>query len=86
MANPSGATKKGGRAANTWLFVVLGVLAFVGVIVFFVNRGGEKDPTFDAAPKVVSTPDHPIVIHTKSPEVLRLQEGGSTQGAPAGTR
>lgn len=52
-----------------WLVGALGVLVLVAIVVGLTRHSDASDPLLTAAPKIVSTPDHPIVIHTKSPEV-----------------
>ena len=56
-----------------WLIAILGGLIVVAAVSTILNNKKPADPTLTAAPPIVATPEHPIILHTKSPEVLALE-------------
>jgi hypothetical protein len=74
----------GGLAVNPWMLAALGVLAVVAVAMFVSNKRASADPSLTAAPPIVSTPEHPIILHTKSPELYEREMDQA--GVPAAAR
>ncbi len=76
----SGANER--NPLTVWLIVALIVLALIAGALAMSRHAEQSDPTLTAAPKIVSTPDHPIVIHAKSPEVYEkeMEQAGVPQG------
>ena len=71
------------RPAQKWMIAVLGILIVIAVIVAISNKKEAADPTITAAPPIVATPGHPIVPHTKSPEVMAMQMQQAGMAPPA---
>jgi hypothetical protein len=66
------------KKVNRWLIAVLGILIVVAVSVAISNKKEAADPTFTAAPPIVATPGHPIVLHTKSQEEMAMEDSGAS--------
>lgn len=82
MAGQAAEAKK--SPVNIGLIAVLGILVVVGILVAVSNKKEASDPTITAAPPIVATPGHPIVILKKSPETMALQMQQAGMAAPAG--
>lgn len=72
MASNSNANKNK-PAVSLWLIAALGALVVVGIVFAISNHAQSSDPTLTAAPPLVSTPEHPLTKHMKSPEVYALE-------------
>ncbi|BDI29730.1 hypothetical protein CCAX7_17810 [Capsulimonas corticalis] len=85
MANPAAAHAKKKIPVNTWLIAGLGVLIVIAIVFAISNKRESVDPTLTAAPPIVATPGHPIVLHTKSPEAMakQMQQAGIAPPADA---
>ena len=89
MASGAATGAKKNSPVNKRLIVVLGILVGVAIIIATIVATSSKkeaaDPTLTAAPPIVATPGHPIVIHGKSPEAmaLQMQQNGMTPPADA---
>ncbi|MCW3059602.1 MAG: hypothetical protein JWQ02_1423 [Capsulimonas sp.] len=71
------------RPVNKWLVAGLGALIIIAILFAIANKKEASDPTLTAAPPIVATPGHPIVLHTKSPEAMAMQMQQAGVAPPA---